>query len=134
MTTKFTKIAEVISLRRNDRNALVKVLAVYGSSNRETGNLRTGACDQTHTAKGASDNPTVQRRASRRVPRITWLSSPLTIQPCSSWLDRKYNLFGEVHPARSTEGFSRLVFGSRPTESSGIMRERPVPTFRCQCP
>src|ERR1700687_1618787 len=35
-----------------------------------------------------------------------------------------------MHLARSTEGFSSLVVGCCPTESSGIMRERPVPTFR----
>ena len=39
MTIKFTKIAEAISLRRNDRNALVKVPAVYGNSNRSTTSL-----------------------------------------------------------------------------------------------
>jgi len=72
MTIKFTKIAEAISLRRNDRNALVKVPAVYGNSNRST------------TSLGESNNRTCgiadRLLGSARVTRSTVFLSPDKLQ------------------------------------------------------
>ena len=47
---------------------------------------------------------------------------------------RRCNPFGAVNPLRSKEDFSKRVFRSRQTDSSGTMQELPVPTFPHQCP
>src|SRR6266851_10405962 len=78
---------------------------------------------------GHLDKPTLQQRASRRVPLTAYPPLRITTRTCSSLLGRRCNPFGAVNPLRSKEDFSKRVFRSRQTDSSGTMQELPVPVF-----